>query len=184
MAHEMQPRETGMAWVSGGREAAANLVLAAPHLHIDGTRSVLFTKDARLEQRGVAIALLRSGEIRFAIAAIHLDGVEAPRLRHISELHQAVKGFAPGVPVVIAGDVNDVPGSRSWNALLALGADAFMVAGIGEGATSNVASRTRRIDAVFASAGITVIAAQVLDSADVRIASDHFPMIAELQLPN
>jgi endonuclease/exonuclease/phosphatase family metal-dependent hydrolase len=177
-------RRAGMSWVSGGRGAAANIVLLAPGIDVEAARCVLFSKDAGLHQRGTAMALLRLRGARFAVAGTHLDGAEIPRLRHIRELHEAIDGFVPaGVPLIVAADVNDVPGSRSWDALLARGADAFAVAGTGEGATSNVAARTRRIDAVFAGPGIAVVRAQAVDSPDVRIASDHYPVLAELQLP-
>jgi endonuclease/exonuclease/phosphatase family metal-dependent hydrolase len=83
----------------------------------------------------------------------------------------------------VAGDVNDVPGSRSWDALCARGTDAFAVAGRGAGETSNVTRRSRRIDAVFTGPDVTVTSAVAVASDDVMVASDHFPVVCELEIP-
>jgi endonuclease/exonuclease/phosphatase family metal-dependent hydrolase len=178
-------RRAGLVQVTGGRSAAANLVLSRLAVDVEARRDVFFDKDRRLHQRGTAMALLRLGGARFAVAGTHLDGVEGPRLHHIGELREAIDDFVPpDVPVLIGADVNDIPGSPSWDALLAVGADAFAEAGIGPGITSNVAAPTRRIDAIFADRRFRVLSAEAVDSPDVRIASDHFPVLAEVQLPD
>jgi endonuclease/exonuclease/phosphatase family metal-dependent hydrolase len=41
---------------------------------------------------------------------------------------------------------------------------------------------TRRIDAVFVGTGATVRRSEAIDSADVRIASDHRPVVADVDL--
>ncbi|MDT4938748.1 MAG: hypothetical protein QOG80_2419, partial [Pseudonocardiales bacterium] len=162
-------RTTGLVIAAGGRDAAANLLLVHPGVTVAAARSVLFTKDPRIHQRGAAMALLHVGESPVVIAGTHLDGYPAPRLRHVGELFAAIDDFAPsGVGVVLAGDFNDDPGTPVWNALLQRGADAFAVAGTGDGLTLNVSDPTRRIDAIFAGDGITVRAARSLDSDDVR----------------
>jgi endonuclease/exonuclease/phosphatase family metal-dependent hydrolase len=55
---------------------------------------------------------------------------------------------------------------------------------VGNGFTSNVRALTRRIDAIFPGPGIGVRSADVIDDSDVRIASDHLPVLAELELPD
>lgn len=174
-------RRSGMVIVTGGRDAGANLVLSTLRLDVVATRDVLLSRNRGYHQRGVAMALLRSGDAQFAVAGTHLDGESQPH--QISELHRALDEFAPGVPAIVAGDINATPVAPAWQALAARGVDAFAVAGSGEGFTSNVTALTRRIDGVFPSTGITVRAAQVIDTADVRIASDHLPVLAELELP-
>jgi endonuclease/exonuclease/phosphatase family metal-dependent hydrolase len=83
--------------------------------------------------------------------------------------------------MLLAGDFNDDPGSPVWDALCARAADAFAVAGAGDGLTLNVTNPTRRIDAIFV-AGADVTSARSLDSADVRIASDHRPVVTEVNI--
>lgn len=174
----------GLLIVGGGRSAAANLLLAKPSIEVRGARDVLFSKDRGLHQRGVAMVQLRWNGRAVAIAGTHLDGVEEPRLRHIAELHDTIKEFVPaGVPVALAGDVNTQPGSRSWEGLRAGGRDAFAVAGRGDGMTATPKQPTRRIDAVFVSDGLSVLSCTALDTPDVLRASDHRPVVVDIELP-
>jgi endonuclease/exonuclease/phosphatase family metal-dependent hydrolase len=176
-------RAAGMVIAGGGRDAGANLLLVAPHVDVAQAESVLFSRDPGLHRRGAALAVLEYRQGRFAMVGTHLDGVEEPRLRHIRELHEQADRLLPnGVAVIVAGDVNDQPGSPSWRALETRGADAFTVAGIGDGMTSTPLRPTRRIDAVFVGAGATVRRSEAIDSADVRIASDHRPVVADVDL--
>jgi endonuclease/exonuclease/phosphatase family metal-dependent hydrolase len=173
---------TGLQIASGGRSAAANMILVRPGIAVEAAHSVLFSKDPRLHQRGLALALLRLGRRRVVAAGTHLDGWPEPRLRHVRELFAALDAFVPeGVPFALAGDFNDDPGSAVWDALSARGVDSFAAVGSGDGFTLNVTEPTRRIDAIFASPGLTPRSAAEVDSADVRIASDHRPFVAELE---
>ena len=102
-------RDCGLAIASGG-DAAANMLLVRPPVKVDSARSVLFTHDAGLHQRGVALAAFRWAGGRVVVAGTHLDGYPEPRLRHVSELSAAIDAFAdPGVLTVLAGDFNDDP---------------------------------------------------------------------------
>ncbi len=173
-------RRSGLVVVGGGRPAAANLLLCPLAVEVEATHDVLFSADRGLHQRGAALAVLRLGGVRFAVAATHLDLVEPPRLRHIAELHGVLTGFVPdGVPTVVAGDVNDVPGSPAWQLLAAGRIDARPP---GDGYTFSARNPRRRIDAVFADPALRVVTAEVIDSPDVRIASDHRPLLVELEL--
>lgn len=176
-------RASGLSMVAGGRNAGANVLLTRPTIEVVATRAVLFTKDRRLHQRGTSIAVLRSAGRTFAAAGTHLDGVEGPRLRHIAELHAALDEVVPpGVPTVIGVDVNDQPGSLSWRALTVQHTDAFEVAGTGDGRTSTPKEPTRRIDAVFVGPGAAASRCYVLDTEDVSRASDHRPVVVDVQL--
>lgn len=178
-------RRSGLVIVNGGRPAGSNLIMSTLAVTVESTADVLFTKDPRLHQRGTALAVLRLGDARFAVAGIHLDLREGPRLRHVRELHHAIDDRVPdGVATVVAGDVNDRPGSLVWRALAGRGADAHTVAGGGDGFTYSAVTPVKRIDGVFAGPPITVRAVTVLDSADVQIASDHRPLLVELDVPD
>ncbi|HEY7050186.1 MAG TPA: endonuclease/exonuclease/phosphatase family protein [Jatrophihabitantaceae bacterium] len=173
-------RRSGLVIVGGGRSAAANLLLSTPAVEVESSRDVLFSKDARLHQRGAAISVLRLGEARVAVAGTHLDLVEAPRLRHIAELERALDAHVPaGVPTVIAGDINGRPGSPAWQLLTERRVDAVPV---GDGFTYSATHPRRRIDGVFADPALRIVSAEVLDSPEVRIASDHRPVLVELEL--
>jgi endonuclease/exonuclease/phosphatase family metal-dependent hydrolase len=173
--------DLGMAMIAGGRSAAANLLLGDPSITVRGTRALLLHRYRRRERRGVAMADLTIRGSRLVVAGFHLSGVETERLGHIDELHRAVDEFRPpGVPMMLAGDVNDEPGSATWARLSARGADAAAVHSTGDLRTNRTESPTRRIDALFVGPGITVIQTTALDSPDVRAASDHRPVVADL----
>lgn len=179
-------RRSGLVIVTGGRPAAANLLLCTLAVDVESSTDLLFSRDSRLHQRGTALAVLRYRDARFALAGIHLDLQQTPRLRHVGELHRALDLHAgdPGVPIVVAGDVNDQPGSAVWDALAARGTDAWAAVGTGDGWTFSATDPRKRIDGVFADPRITVRSATVLDTPDVRVASDHRPVLVELELPS
>jgi endonuclease/exonuclease/phosphatase family metal-dependent hydrolase len=177
-------RSSGLVVVGGGRVCGANLLLSTLGVDVVATREVAFSKDRGLHQRGTALALLQVGGARVAVAGTHLDyppDAGDARLRHARELLEALDGFAAGVPTVIAGDVNDLPGSPTWQLFETRGTDAFAAAGAGDGFTYSALEPVRRIDGIFADARIGVRSAVVLDGDDVRRASDHRPVLAELE---
>jgi len=170
----------GLTWVVGGREAGANLVLTAPTCEVLDTRTVTFTPYRNLHQRGAAVAVLRVGGKTITVAGTHLDLVEVPRLRHLDELGEVLTEMRPAAtPLVLAGDLNAVPGSATWQRLARFGVDSWQAAGEGDGFTYPGERPVRRIDGIFV-AGAPIVAATVLDSPDVRAASDHRPLIVEL----
>lgn len=176
-------RTSGLVVVGGGRPAGSNLVLCAMAVQVVSTRSVLFSKDPRLHQRGTAIAVLRKQGATFAVAGTHLDLATDARLRHVGELEAAVASYVPAeVPVIVGGDINDRPGSAVWRALASRRTDVFAAAGVGDGFTSTARRPHQVIDGLFADAAFTISSARVLDSPDVLVASDHRPLVAEVEL--
>lgn len=175
-------RRSGLVVVTGGRTAAGNLLLCSLRLDVETSQDVLLSKDRRLHQRGVALAVLRIEGVRFAVAGTHLDLQSAPRLRHLREIEAAIKRVAPDVAAVVGGDTNDVPGSATWASLAATRTDVFAAVGRGPGETIGVNAPNRRIDALFVDAGLRPVSAVVLDSPDIRRASDHRPLLVELEL--
>jgi endonuclease/exonuclease/phosphatase family metal-dependent hydrolase len=177
-------RRSGLVVVTGGRPAGANLILSTLDVDVLATRDVLFTKDRCLHQRGAALAVLRFSGAPFALAGTHLDLVAEARLRHVGELGRALSAIAPaGVPTVVAGDVNDLPGSATWTQLTADRLDAWAAVGDGDGFTYSARNPRRRIDGIFTSPGARPISAQVIESPDGRRASDHRPLFVEIELP-
>jgi endonuclease/exonuclease/phosphatase family metal-dependent hydrolase len=171
--------------VGGGRPAGSNLILSSLSVEVVSTADVLFSSDPRLHQRGTAIAVLSLRGARFAVAGTHLDLRPGPRLRHVHELDAALAQHVPAdVPTIVAGDVNDVPGSPSWQALCAQRVDVFPAAGSGGGLTSSAGEPIKRIDGIFADPRLSVRSAYVVDGPDVDKASDHRPVVAELALPD
>ncbi len=175
-------RRCGLVVVGGGRPAAANLLLSSLGIEVITTRDVLFTPDRGLHQRGTATATLSLSGQRFLVAGTHLDLRPEPRLRHVGELHRALRRGGVDLPSIVAGDINDDPGSPVWQALLEHGQDAWSAAGSGDGFTSTAREPRRRIDAVFADRRLGVRSARVLDGSDVEQGSDHRPLLVEIEL--
>jgi endonuclease/exonuclease/phosphatase family metal-dependent hydrolase len=181
-------RRGGLVVVTGGRPAAAQLILSSLGVDVVSTANVRFSKDVfsrdvRLHRRGTAIAVLRKQGATFAVAGTHLDLAAAARLRHVGELERAIAQHVPSdVPVIVAGDVNAEPGSPTWRALTQRRQDAFAAAGSGSPFTSSAAHPQKRIDAIFADPAITVREARVVQHPDAAAASDHLPVLAELEI--
>jgi len=177
-------RISNLVVVSGGRYAGSNLILSALPVDVLSNEDVLFTKDPGLHQRGTAIAVLQYHGSGFAVAGTHLDLSAPARLRHVAELDAAIEQHVPAdVPCVVAGDMNARPGSPVWQALNARRQDAFACAGSGGAFTSPAKHPRHQIDGVFSDPRITVLSARVIDHPDVPIASDHRPLLVELELP-
>lgn len=174
-------RRSGLVLVTGGRECGANLVLSSLAVQVRATHELTFSHDPKLHHRGAAIAVLSLAGSEFAVAGTHLDLLEAPRLRHLDELAGYAAAELAGVPLVVGGDLNAVPGSATWQRLLDFGADAFAASGTGQGHTYSSVDPVRRIDGLFADARLRPVHAEVLDTPDVRIASDHQPLVVDFE---
>lgn len=178
-------RRAGLVYVTGGRTAAGNLLLCHLKFEVDRTDDVLLAKvragdGGRLHQRGLALAVLRVGETRFVVGGTHLDLEESARLRHVDEIRRTVQRFAPDVPSILGGDLNDRPGSAVFAALGDGATDVWGAVGDGGGPTFRATAPDRRIDALFVSPGITPVAARVVDGPDVLVGSDHRPLVVDL----
>lgn len=176
-------RRAGMVQVVGGRAAGANLLLSSLAVDVLARKDVSLRAERNRHRRGVAVAVLRKAGSRFAVAGTHLELVEQNRLRHLDELSGVLAGFVPAdVPLIVGGDLNAVPGSATWQALGRFGRDSFAEVGAGEGFTYSSVAPVRRIDALFADPRLTPVRAEVIESADVRVASDHRPLVVEFDL--
>jgi endonuclease/exonuclease/phosphatase family metal-dependent hydrolase len=179
-------RDAGLAVVVGGRAAAANLVLARPTIEVIESRAVIFSRQRPWDRRGAALARVRVGGSVLAVAGFHLDGHGhgAGRVQHITELSTCLSALTDVADcVVLAGDVNDEPDSPAWSALTAIGSDAFVVAGKGDGNTASPARPSRRIDALFVGEPATVLFCWTITTPDVQRGSDHCPVVADIHEP-
>ena len=176
-------RRAGLVQVAGGRVAGANLILSSLAVTVVATRDIPFSADRNLHRRGAALAHLRLRDSEFVIAGTHLDLVEVPRLRHLDELANAANQLAPLAPLIVGGDMNAVPGSATWRRLGRIGLDIWPQVGNGKGFTYPSHEPVRRIDAVFVDRAITPLSAEVVAGPDVEVASDHRPLVVQLELP-
>lgn len=178
-------RDCGLVVVTGGRRAAGNLLMCQLGVEVEHTVDLLLAPVSGLHRRGAAVAVCRLRGARFAVAGTHLDLHPAARARHTAELLDRLPscGVTEPVPLVVAGDLNEEPAGRSWELLADRLADAAAAAG-NTAPTFPSASPKRRIDAVFADRRIAVRSCEVLDTPDIPSASDHRPILAELDVPD
>ncbi len=178
-------RDSGLFVVTGGRPAAAMLLLASLRPRVVTVRDVLLSTQRGLHQRGLALATFAIGSARFAVGSIHL-GLEAEqRRRHAVELLTAVSDL--GVPTILAGDVNEEPSGPAWALLTARYVDAYAAAPRGGGDTYSARLPQRRIDGIFVEPPIAVLECGVPLLAamdDVERASDHRPVLAVVSVPD
>jgi len=169
--------DSGLTVVTGGRAAGAMLLLAHLRVEVVRRRDVLLTKAPGRHQRGLALAHLRLGGADVVAASMHLDVVASERLRHLPEVLAHLDAFAGTLPVVLAGDVNDVEGAAVWTGLTDRFTDAAAAVGNREWTGPG-----RRLDAVFLSRGLTVRRAEVVADPGRYAASDHWPLVIDVEL--
>ncbi len=175
-------RRAGLVWVSGGRVAGSNLVLSTLGVTTIERFDIPFTDRPKLHHRGAAAAVLELRGTRFAVAGTHLDLIEQPRLDHLDELAAFGRLSFGDAPLILGGDLNALPDSATWQRCSQVGVDTFAAVGAGDGYTYSAATPVRRIDAVFADPRLRPVSAEVIDSPDVRIASDHRPLLVTFEL--
>ena len=173
-------RESGLVVVTGGRSAAAMLLLASLRVRVVSAHDVLLTRKRGLHQRGMAAAILEIEGIRFALGSIHLDLEAAERLRHVDEI--LLRSSVFGVPTILAGDINEEPSGPAWKALSGRYRDAYAVAPTGGEFTYSATRPVRRIDGIFVDSRIDIVECGVPDVSGIGRASDHCPVLAVLRL--
>jgi endonuclease/exonuclease/phosphatase family metal-dependent hydrolase len=134
------------------------------------------------EPRGVIQAMFdplpAASGAAFDFLATHLDLNEPDRLAAVARIKEAVAGRPAGRPMVLAGDMNAVPGSKPIEALLK---DWTLAQGTEPLLTSPSANPRRQIDYIFVrpASRWRVVETRVLDE---PVASDHRPLFAVIEL--
>jgi endonuclease/exonuclease/phosphatase family metal-dependent hydrolase len=174
--------ESGLFVATGGRTAAAMLLLVSLRVRVISARDILLSRKRGLHQRGIAAARLEIGDAQVVVGSIHLDLDAAERRRHVDEILLRVKEF--GGPVVLAGDINEVPAQPAWQVLAAAYRDAYTAAPAGGENTYSAVDPQRRIDGVFVDSSVEVLECGVPDVPGIERASDHLPVLAVLRVPS
>jgi endonuclease/exonuclease/phosphatase family metal-dependent hydrolase len=191
--------ECGLLWSGGGMPSGGTAILTSLRVDQRAAHAArLPVSGAFTRSRGYAAAVVAvPGQPAFTVASLHLSLDRQERVRHVQAVLERVRRFGPA-PYVFAGDLNEPPGGPSWQLLAGAGVDAVAASGAGQQPTYPASAPDRRIDAVFASAGFVVRCARVIDggldgldgmddidgidAADLRAASDHLPVVADLEL--
>ncbi|MFD8635159.1 endonuclease/exonuclease/phosphatase family protein [Streptomyces sp. NPDC059533] len=174
--------------LSGGATAAGPLLLCSLRAFVERTEDVLLPLTPGLHRRGLATAVVRFAGARVGVVSTHLSLDAAERGAQAELLLDRVAAMDTPYAIV-GGDVNETPGGPVFRRLADTLQDCRTVSPWGGERTFPAAEPDRRIDAVFASRGVEVLACGVpaglpgLASADLRAATDHLPVLAALRLP-
>lgn len=179
---------TGLYYVTGGATTAGPMILASLRVQVERAEDVLLPRTPGLHQRGFATAVVRIGGARLSVVSMHLSLQAAERARQAELLLRRVDAL--GEPcAVVGGDLNDRPDGRAFGLIAGELQDCFAVAPRGGDETWPAGGAEKRIDAVFCSKEVAVVGAGVpegvpgLLEADLRVATDHLPVLAVLRVP-
>ncbi|HEX7085077.1 MAG TPA: endonuclease/exonuclease/phosphatase family protein [Vicinamibacterales bacterium] len=139
------------------------------------------------ETRGLTRALVDVRGARLQFFNTHFHTAAADRRLQAPDVVEAIDTTA--APVILVGDFNAVPDAGELAPLFARFRDAWREAAVAEpdnpeGATLPVHPSDpprRRIDYVFVSEQVTVRSARVPVDAKTRLASDHYPIVVEVE---
>ncbi len=175
-------KRLGMGWVSSHRvfNRVRNAVLYSPDWRPVSVNIQDFPKLGRTIRRGfIAVELRRIGAPLTAVAT-HLGLAPRERVHHARLLTDYLAGVKG--PLVVGVDVNEGPDGTAARWISERLFDAFAAAGDGDGLTFPAKAPTARIDYVFARDVAQVTAAWVSSAPNVRTASDHLPVAADLEV--
>lgn len=173
LAHDL-----GLVVGGGGLPALGNLVLTSLRVRVHETWCLRYPLTPGRHMRGAVFARCSVGRERFAVAGSHLSTDPAERAAQATILKKELSRL--DLPVVVAADVNENSTGVAWRALAEGLTDAGTEVDL---PTFSCASPRDRIDALFVDPRIEVRRYQVVDSPQARRASDHFPIVADLVLP-
>jgi endonuclease/exonuclease/phosphatase family metal-dependent hydrolase len=170
----------GMARAFGGLTACGNAVLTSTAVTVHGWQTVRYplTWDS---PRAAVLVRCSVGTANFVAAGSHLSTDAAVR-RQQSAIFKGALNSA-GAPVVAGVDVNETSTGAAWRTIARGLVDAAQSTGQADIPTFSTSKPARRIDAIFTDPGLPVVDYRVVDTSDTRVASDHFPLRADVGLP-
>ena len=165
----------------GGLPSLGNVILTNLRVRARESWNIQYPLTPGRHMRGAAFVRCQVGRHGFVAVGSHLstDAGERPSQAEILKKHL----LEVDEPVVFGGDLNENSGGAAWRMLADGLTDTAMAAGHHDRATFSCASPRERIDVLFADPRFSVIGYDVVDTPQARSASDHFPVVADLELP-
>jgi endonuclease/exonuclease/phosphatase family metal-dependent hydrolase len=162
------------------RRRVKSAILVRPPWRIAEHRLVRLAESRRWYPRGALVARITRPETGAWAVAVHLGLHPLERRRHADELIAALRDLED--PVLLGGDLNERPDGKAVGLLAERFRDAWLLGGDVAGETFPADEPTARIDYLFVSEGVGVERAMVPPTPDVRTASDHRPVVADVTL--
>jgi endonuclease/exonuclease/phosphatase family metal-dependent hydrolase len=133
------------------------------------------------EQRGLLQLFLEVHGRPLVFMATHIDyrPDDSERVLNAGEIQAAARQYG-GRPVVVCGDFNDLPTSRTHAKMKQMFDDAWELAGQGDGFTFSAGKPVKRIDFIWLSQDKEVVPVKLwVPSSE---ASDHLPLAGEFRI--
>jgi endonuclease/exonuclease/phosphatase family metal-dependent hydrolase len=141
-----------------------------------------------LEPRGALWSRIEVDGVCVQVINTHLSLLGRERLLQIKALtgpewlrHHECRG-----PVLVMGDLNATPRSKTYRQLSGQLADAFLINGKGQrrdGATFPTRYPTLRLDYIFSGPTVQILDVRTLRTPLAYLASDHLAVVADVQVP-
>ncbi|MEU9148412.1 endonuclease/exonuclease/phosphatase family protein [Streptomyces sp. NPDC048349] len=174
--------------LGGGATASGPLLMCSLRVFVERAEDVLLPRTPGLHRRGFATAVVRIGGVRAGLLCAHLSLDRTERRAQADLLLERLEAL--DTPYGIAAvDVNEGPDGPAFGKLAGALRDCWPAAPWGGERTFPISSPQRRIDAVFVTGGVEVLACGVpvglpgVSDADLAAATDHLPVLAALRLP-
>jgi endonuclease/exonuclease/phosphatase family metal-dependent hydrolase len=175
-------RTCGLRHAGGGRTSGGTALMLSPRVTTRSLAAARLPVQGMLTRtRGLVVAelfaQLGDEQAALSVACLHLPLEPSLRVRHAQTAAAAIE--ARPAPRVLCGDLNDVPGSPAWRVLeVAVAPDPAPDAG----PTFPATRADKRLDVVLVGAGLQVKAYTDggADPEEVRRASDHLPVVADV----
>ena len=176
-------RRFGLVYASGGGTALGNLILVSLRVAVPGAWALRYPLTPGRHMRGAAFARCVVDRVPFVVAGTHLSLDGAERLTQARLLDAALSGRTDPVPAVLAGDLNETPDGPAFGLLAAGRVDAAGADATPTFPATFPGPARARIDALLVDPEIAVAGYRVVSSAATVRASDHLPVLADLDLP-
>lgn len=159
----------------------------------------LLTRFPILEERNLHYRMIREGEQRGLLQLVldvrgqeivvmntHIDyrQDDAERILNVGEIRDSEKRYRPR-PVLVCGDFNDIPASRTGMLMKEDFVDSWEMAGSGDGFSYSTSEPVKRIDYIFVAkppAGTPLILRPISARVLHTDASDHLPVVVEFRI--
>ena len=171
----------GLVVAAGGLPALGNLLLTSLRVRVHDTWCLRYPLTPGRHLRGAAFAACSVGHTRFVVSGSHLATDPTERPGQAAYWKKALDEV--DAPVIAGGDLNENADGAAWRTVAEGLVDTAVAAHRTDRLTFSCARPRDRIDALFVDPAITVSRYDVIDTAEARRASDHFPVVADLLLP-
>jgi endonuclease/exonuclease/phosphatase family metal-dependent hydrolase len=173
-------RDWELHYRAGGRNAGSNMILTGDRIHVMSTSARRIPQPRFKPRRGVVAIQAELEGQPIGFVGCHLSLVAASRVHEVTDYVLVAADRLAG-PVVLAGDLNEIPGKPAWQRLLDAG---FVEQGGPLETTFPAWGANRRIDALLVRGNVSVLERRppAVDPALFVEASDHRPVTALLQM--